>query len=293
MENLAIISKEMFDEVQKRVSSREKKKDKQIDRTITQGHGLCSGFIYCGECGSKMSPWSKVNKYQKKDGTTVNYIAYRYRCSKKSMGRESDCGGQRTYGIVKINHAVEADAIPYMAELCKKGFTPEFLEEYDKQIVICKTERKTKENEFAQRHKALDGLKREFANLFSGDSIWSQHDLKEAIELQKTEIESCKAQISDFFEKERVTEEEKSRMVSVSQKVQTWVDKYLNASFDIKKNLLFEMIERVEVFSPKNKEDDQDPNDDPDPNGKVRVGINYKVEAMALNHFGCYTAPCG
>jgi len=282
LDNLAIISKDLFDEVQKKIAGNAKNSDKRNDRTITQGHGLCAGFIYCGNCGASMSPWSKNTPYKKKDGTTVQYVAYRYRCSKRTMGRESECNGQSTYGIVKIDSAVEKQVIPFVTGLSKKEFTTEFFDGYDKQIIGFKAERKEKETELAQRHKALDGLKTEFAFFFSGNSIWNPIDLKEALELQKSEIESCKAEISNLLEVEKVTEEEKNKMVSININARTWVDKYQKASIDEKKQLMYEIVERVEVSTPKKSAVYV-----PDADDKVKVSIFYKAEAMALNKLGC------
>lgn len=94
--NIVILEDGVFQQAQEIIAQRSKKhlekEEKRSAPINTTGHGLLSGNVFCGHCGSRLSMATSVKKLANGE----KYRRYRYSCYGK-LRRQTNCCGQTGY----------------------------------------------------------------------------------------------------------------------------------------------------------------------------------------------------
>lgn len=82
----------------------------------TKSPALLSGFIFCGDCGSRLYVTTCGKGRRRADGTDV--MRTRYACQTKTRFH-GECAGQSVYVLEKIDTTVEAQVLTIFAKLTR------------------------------------------------------------------------------------------------------------------------------------------------------------------------------
>lgn len=118
-ELLRIIDDGLFQEVQEVI--RTKKQTALSHRTTpTWGRSLLSGFIYCGDCGSRLSSTHIVKHHQRRDGSVTTTRTQKYVCQQRRDGITCKCAGQHAYLAEKLEQRVIAEITSHFIKIWNK-----------------------------------------------------------------------------------------------------------------------------------------------------------------------------
>lgn len=206
---------------------------------------LLSGFIFCGDCGARLSVTTSGKGRRRSDGTEV--MRTRYACQTKTR-THGECSGQSVYVLDKVDSAVEAQVLNIFARL-------KYLSRQN--AVNACVAKNVKEKEYTAQcaRKEYEKIKNDYLALqeelvksISGDSAFSQEMIQAVICRREREQEKA---ISDLAEAEQAIEDAKNQAAIICQQfdeLMDWARKYHTASTDAKRMILYYMIERVDVF---------------------------------------------
>lgn len=243
---LQIIDIPTFDKVQSLNLARSNAHaQKRAVPRATKSPALLSGFIFCGDCGSRLHVTTCGKGRRRADGTDV--MRTRYACQTKTRSH-GECAGQSVYVLEKIDTTVEAQVLAIFAKLKR-------LSRRDAVNACLTAKVKEKESVVQNARQAYEkarsdylALQEELVKSLSGDSAFSQDMIKSVIHRRQCDQEKS---LSDLVEAEQAVEQAKSQAAIISQQFDElidWVRKYPSASLDAKRIILYHIIERVDIF---------------------------------------------
>ena len=246
-ENLAIISEDDYERVQKILKQRDvKNDDKRKIALNTKGKALLSGLIFCGHCGGRLNVIHYKNKRVRRDGSFYYDEQIKYSCYHKSR-KLNDCDGQATYSADKIDEIVcefIKSIFANMREAPDEVFLQESFKRYNSGN---KARQKNLQNDIDKSNAQLAKLQLEIGKSLTGESAFSMDDLSSAILNLKSHVEECKEQLDKLQEEERRGESAIENIKPAYRKFQSWADEFEDATFEQKKMIIGELINHVEV----------------------------------------------
>ena len=266
-EDLVIISKEVFDKVQKIRTSRTPNcyKKENLDYSQyplqTKSSLLFTGFCYCGHCGSKLSTGSSWDSYTTKDGVKHRVLRGNYKCITKTSTGKDFCSGRGYYSQKKVESAVMEQIFLYFDGLAQMDCKAEIMEEMESEYRRELQELKKMEGQLEQCEKTLRALGEQEIKALIGESSMPM----ERIQLLIKKQEDAKAELAEQLERKRQEIEEtratQEQALTMIQTIPVWREEFEKCKLEQKKMMLAEIIERVDVYK-----------------GEVRIRLKMNIE---------------
>lgn len=247
MQELQIVSKELFEQAQYILDQRaEKNDDKRQLAMTTKSKTLLSGIMFCAHCGGRLTSNLYHDTYIRSDGTARTAEYLRYLCYHKSR-RLCKCTGQSTYAAEKVDEAV-CSVIRDMFHRIKGAPEEEVLQKnFKKEMTSCKA-KQTKINMELKKHKnQLEKLEDEIAKTLTGESMYSPEQLTKAIKLVEEKISEANLQIEQLSNE---MEGKKSSMEMIKpayERFTNWADEFDFCSMERKKMIISQLVSRIEL----------------------------------------------
>ncbi len=248
---LAVISKEQFEKVQKLKNSRKETNNKLAEenkKCIYQTGGLLfTGFIICGSCGRKMTTRQNKRKIKLEDGT-YGYTYYKYyACSLKTEGRQECKHNKKSHKSNCIEEPVLKEIDSFLDRLETKDLSQE----------IEKINRRTNSNE-GQKIKDIEKqisecsnknelLKDEIIRIIQGQSSFTREMLTDLIEENKLKRQELINEKIELEKTKRRKEIEFEQMKQLKQMIPNWKEEFKNSSQEKKKMMLSSIIDLIVV----------------------------------------------
>jgi DNA invertase Pin-like site-specific DNA recombinase len=247
IEELQIISDDIFEQAQMILDQRSKKneKNREICRT-TKGKTLLSGNIYCSSCGNRIASGEKIERYTATSGELRETLVKRYICYHRNKNL-CDCDGQSTYTADKIDNAVMATIRHMFSQIKDQPETVSLEKKVLAQERGLRDERKKLTLELEKNTKQLEKLQAEIANSLMGESEFTSEDLSDAIKKVKSRVAGCEVRVSEI---DAEIERQKSSISAVNSmygRFLGWANEFDNATLEQKKMIVGFLIKRVSI----------------------------------------------
>ncbi len=243
-ENLAIISEERWNQVQKLIQARTPKKDTAM--AATTGRLLLTGMAVCGYCGTRLTNSSKYDYWTTKDGVRHQKITGIYRCTGKASGK--DCEGRRVYMQKELEGAVISQAAIYMEGFEKSDLYQELLDAYEK-------EKKRHRKELEECLKKKERIERDIKTLeeqvpaaLRGEFTLSFEKLCDMIRSQQDRRREQEEECQRLKKKNETENLALRKLGEIGKLMVDWREQFEQAPSAMKKMLLAKMIDCVEVY---------------------------------------------
>ena len=249
IEKLIIIPEDRWDLNQIRLNNRAHKNNNTRNQNApTKSRVLLSGLVYCGHCGTKMGVWANHKHYANAKGEMIKTIYDTYKCRGKIYSKEKKCDGQTTYSAKKIDTEVEEQVKLFILELSKNKLSKTYQKQLDNSIKSIQTEIDKKIKQIEDSEKQVEVLKNEVPKALLGESKFNADLLQELLKEREEEVKVIKQEIISLNDKLENEKQVRSGYVKVNKSLDSWNEVYDNASFEKKKALLYEVIERVNIY---------------------------------------------
>lgn len=239
---LQIIDVDTFERAQKIMEARTlKHNDIPFN---TKGKALLSGKAYCGHCGSKLVLTTSGGR-PVSDGTRS--VRIRYGCHNK-VRHSQDCTGQSGYSTPKLDALVEKAVLILFSKIRAIPENELIFAQYQQQREVCSLRLKQANARYEEKSKELASYKAEVYKAIQETSALDKDilselisDTKKALESIKQEMENAQTALQDC---ERMAAEIKQNY----NRVISWAEMYNGSSFEAKKMILAQLIDRVTVW---------------------------------------------
>lgn len=247
VEELQIVSDELFFQAQKILEQRARKsEEKRIIAMTNKGKTLLNGNVYCAHCGCRLATSRYREEYTKSDGTKVNREYGRYICYHRSRGL-NDCDGATTYNADKIDQSVIEAMRAIFARISGCPAEEKIQAAYKQSIASNHQMQRKLECDLQKDKTQLESLRLEIAKVLTGDSIFTQDDLMIAINALKSRIEEAESKLislkSEDAEKKTVSE----GIIPAYRQFKSWAEEFEAASWKAKKMIASQLFSRVEI----------------------------------------------
>ena len=247
IEELVIISEEIFDAVGEILEQRSSKnEEKRHVAMSTKGKTLLSGNIFCGHCGCHLAAGEKTEYFIRKDGSKGKSNSLRYVCYHRSR-KLNDCDGQGVYSAKKIDKTVLSMVEFYLLRIKKTPKDKALEVHYEKEINDKKVLTKKLMDEKERLNKRLKELSVEIGKSLVGESNFTSEMLTLSINSTKEELERTETLIS---ENEKVLEEKKELLKNLDFRYNqflSWANEFEDASMEEKKMIICQLIKSIKV----------------------------------------------
>ena len=248
---LAVISEEQFEKVQKLKHSRKERNDKLAEenrKCIYQTGGLLfTGYIVCGSCGRKMQTKQNKRRIKLEDGS-YGYTYYKYyACDVKISGRQECTCNKKSHKSNCIEEPVLKEIYSFLDRLEAEDLTKEIerinmkannnegqkIKDIEKQIKECSNKNELFKDEIIRIIQGQSTFTREMiTDLIEENNAKKQELIKEKIELER---EKAKKEVE--FEE----------IKQVKQMIPNWKEEFKNSSQEKKKMMLSSIIDLIVV----------------------------------------------
>jgi hypothetical protein len=211
-----------------------------------KSQSLLSGNIFCGHCGSRLTPTTSGGKYQRKDGAVRIKKRHCYVCYGKTRLR-AECDGSSTYSCHLVDDVVESAVRNLFERLTDNPADSIIQALYAKKQLDVKSELDRASAELKRENSTLADIKAELIKAISGKSALSKEDISEALQSQKETVDALAKKV------EALTAESKKGTESVSTAkrqlgyIQSWAKIFDDADLDTKKMIVANLVDRVIV----------------------------------------------
>lgn len=219
--------------------------DKRRVPLNVRGMSLLAGNVFCGHCGARLSLTTNGKGRPRSDGTDP--VRVRYVCQTKTRKHEP-CGGQTGYTLHILDGMID-DMIHEIFRKVKCFSKSEIIGASHKaKMNEYKALVRTAQREYLKAEKELQALKQEVVKAVTGKSAFPADLLNSLIQEHETKCTELKqaydaAQYdldeSEYFMQE--LENEYDQLIA-------WSKAYDSAKIEIKKMIVAQLIERVDVF---------------------------------------------
>lgn len=210
-----------------------------------RGQSLLAGNVFCGHCGARLSLTTNGKGRPKSDGT--DYVRVRYVCQTKTRKHEP-CGGQTGYTL----HILDGMIDDIVHEIFRKVGSLSKSEIIGASHRAKMNERKAAvkkaQREYLKADKDLQGLKLEVVRAVNGNSAFPTdllYSLIQETEQKCTELKAAYAAAQEEVEgSETIMQELRAKYNQLIE----WSNIYESADTAIRKMIVAQLIERVDVF---------------------------------------------
>lgn len=245
-DHLRIISDDLYERAQTLIKERSKKNSDRTMPMSNKSQSLLSGNVFCGHCGSRLSPTTSGGSYKRKDGSVKIKKRHCYVCYGKTRMR-AECDGASTYTCQRVDGVVEA-AVRNLFERLTESPADSILKAiYAKKQLDVKEELEKVSEELKTENDALAEIKAELIKAIRGKSALSKEDVSEALQSQKEIVDALAKRV------EVLTTESKRGTESIStakrqlEYIQSWAEMFDDADLEIKKMIVANLVDRVIV----------------------------------------------
>lgn len=210
-----------------------------------RGQSLLAGNVFCGHCGARLSLTTNGKGRPRSDGT--DYVRVRYVCQTKTRKHEP-CGGQTGYTL----HILDGMIDDIVHEIFRKVGSLSKSEIIGASHRAKMNERKAAvkkaQREYLKADKDLQGLKLEVVRAVNGNSAFPTdllYSLIQETEQKCTELKAAYAAAQEEVEgSETIMQELRAKYNQLIE----WSNIYESADTAIRKMIVAQLIERVDVF---------------------------------------------
>lgn len=240
IKELVIIPKEMWEQAQQIREDRKARINASKEKLFTtKGRLMLSGMSYCGYCGRRLKNGSYCNHWETKSGEKKMAFTGRYICPEKCA--ERSCYSQTLLEGIVLE----------VVENCMARLKPIDITEELQQMINQKrgeTEKEQKAIHKEQRSLRLDirTLEEKLPEAIRGDYCFSAEKLSAMIREKEASYQqlSHKLELMEAcFHKQLIQYREMTLLCAAPD----WKSEFHNADAEVKKMLLFCLINRVEV----------------------------------------------
>lgn len=214
--------------------------------TKVKEQGKCTGILYCGHCGSRMTLSINVKKETRKNGSVKEYCRIRYICYNKR--RHPDvCNGQTGYSSEKLDKIVISKMLDTFQSVQTIAGQIEIKNQLMNRVNTVQADLSNAKYEIECQYGKLGDLKDEVIRVIRGTSGFGSILLSELIDKTEEAIKDLQ------FEVKQLELELKQQTICL----QTFEEKYLNLtelaeSFSIKssdeqRQIILQFIRKIHI----------------------------------------------
>lgn len=239
-----IISDELFQKAQALINTRKRSPDRSAPMG-TKSLTLCSGNIFCGHCGSRLTATTSGKAYVKKDGTKVpKRIAYVcYGATRKRV----ECNGARSYTAKIIDEIVE-NAVRAIFTKLNHSPVDEIMDMLllKKQFDTAGQLQKTSE-QLKDAQKVVDALQEELVKSVMGVSKLSQDDIDTMLQKNKQIVSTLQQQVEVMQSQSNKNYKELDRLGMKLEQTISWSEIFNSTEIPARKMIIANLVDRVTV----------------------------------------------
>lgn len=245
-EHLRIIDDETFYVVQANLDARANMyANKPHTPVATCSNALLSGFIFCGHCGARLCVTTSGKGRPRKDGSDPTRT--RYTCQTKSR-THGDCDGQTGYTVRKLDAMIDTILHGIFARIgsmrredairaCYSG-------NHDAQQAIFQKIKR----DYEKAEQNLQTLKDEVVKSLTGESAFEPNILDMAIRGQEEKCAELRRAMAHAEEEAAKSQAAAEHIAKQYDEILEWAQLYDNCNISMKKVIVANMIDRVDVF---------------------------------------------
>ena len=244
--HLQIIDQQMFQAAQEITRQRSKGYEgiRHVPMNI-KGQSLLAGNVFCGHCGARLSLTTNGKGRPRSDGTDP--VRVRYVCQTKTRKHEP-CGGQTGYTLHILDGMIE-DIIHEIFRRVNCLSRAEVLSEsYAAKLGEQKAIARKAQREYQKAESDLQGLRNEIVKAVNGESAFPLDLLSNIVQ----ELEQKCAHLKEAYQAAQSESENAEKIMDEIQGTYnqfiSWASIYDTASIQVKKMIVCQLIERVDVF---------------------------------------------
>ena len=247
---LQIIDKDTFDRANDIISRRSTKikQEKQISHTC-QNPTLLAGIVYCAHCGAKMSGFMHKDRYKLADGTIREKVQPKYNCFQRAQRNKGgrDCDGQSLYLAETVDAIVLEVVRKVFAQIKDTPYSRVAEQRIRQESNLQKVKRAAIEKKMRSAQHALERFEGEILKCLDGTSCFTEDMIAKQIRKSQKDLDDAKAEFAEL-QKERINEAAEIRKLrSYYDDFRGWADEFDSAPLEIKRTILSQLIDRVEV----------------------------------------------
>ena len=247
---LQIIDQETFEKANDIISRRSAKtaQDRRIAHT-SQNPTLLAGIVYCAHCGAKMSGFMHKDRYKLADGTIREKVQPKYNCFQRAQRNKGgrDCDGQSLYLAETVDVIVLEVVRKVFAQIKDTPYTRVTEQRIRQESNLQKVKRAAVEKKMRSAQHALERFESEILKCLDGTSCFTEDMIAKQIRKSQKDLDDAKAEFAEL-QKERINEAAEIRKLrSYYDDFRGWADEFDSAPLEIKRTILSQLIDRVEV----------------------------------------------
>jgi hypothetical protein len=243
-EHLRIIDDDLYERAQKLIKERGRKNEGRTMPMSNKSKCLLSGNIFCGHCGSRLSPTTSGGSYKRRDGTVRIKKRHCYTCYGKTRKR-AECDGASTYTCSKVDSVVEAAIHNLFERLTDSPADAIIKALYARKQLDVKKELERASAELKRENNTLADIKAELIKAISGKSALSKEDVNEALQSQKEIVDALTKRVESLNAESQSGKESVSAAKRQLEYIQSWAETYDDADLEVKKMIVANLVDRV------------------------------------------------
>ncbi len=247
MQELQIVSKELFEQAQHILDQRAKKNDEERQIALTtKSKNLLSGIMFCAHCGGRLTSIVYKDHYTRQDGTEYRIEQLKYLCYHKSR-KLCKCDGQSTYTAERVDNAV-CRILKDMFSQIKDAPDEVLLQKrFKKEMSVCKAKQTKIKLEIRKYTSQLEKLEEEIAKTLTGESSYSPEQLSKAIKGIEEKISEAKCQLETLENEMLGKKNSMEEIRPMYERFTNWADEFERCSIERKKMIISQLVSRIEI----------------------------------------------
>lgn len=247
MQELQIVSKELFEQAQHILDQRAKKKDEERQIALTtKSKNLLSGIMFCAHCGGRLTSIVYKDHYTRQDGTEYRIEQLKYLCYHKSR-KLCKCDGQSTYTAERVDKAV-CNVIHEMFLHIKDAPDELMLRKrFKKEMSSCRAKQTKLKLEQKKNTHQLEKLEGEIARVLTGESSFTSEQLSKAMKTVEAKISEINVQLEQLENEISGKKISMEKIRPMYERFTSWADEFDTCSIEKKKMIISQLISRIEI----------------------------------------------
>lgn len=250
IQELQIIDRETFDKANDIINRRKAKSEQERKIAHTsQNPTLLAGIVYCAHCGAKMSGFMHTDRYKLADGSIREKVQAKYNCFQRGQKNKGgrDCDGQALYLAERVD-AIVLQAVSKIFEQIRDTPYSRMAENRIRQESnLQKSKRASVEKKIKTAQHALERFEGEILKCLDGTSNFTEDMIAKQIRRYQQELDDAKAEYA-ALQNARLNEAAEIRKLrTYYDEFRGWAEEFETAPLEIKRMILSQLIERVEV----------------------------------------------
>lgn len=247
---LQIIDQETFEKANDIISRRSAKtaQDRRIAHT-SQNPTLLAGIVYCAHCGAKMSGFMHTDRYKLADGSIREKVQPKYNCFQRGQRNKGgrDCDGQALYLAERVDAIVLKIVEEVFEQIRDTPYSQVAENRIRQESNLQKTKRAAAEKKIKAAQHALERFEGEILKCLDGTSNFTEDMIAKQIRRYQQELDDAKAEYAELQSARLNEAAEIRKLRTYYDDFRGWAEEFDAAPLEIKRMILSQLIERVEV----------------------------------------------